>query len=557
MVKKLLDYLHREIGGLHQAAYLLGVFAFLSQILALVRDRLLAYSFGAGPELDLYYASFRIPDIIFAMVASVVSISVLIPVFVERMSKGSEAGKKFLDTILTFFFVSMIGVSTVAFVAVPKMIPAVFPGFAEPDRLVGLTRILLLSPIILGLSNLLGSVTQTHKRFFVYASSPILYNIGIIAGILFLEPRFGITGVAIGVVLGALLHLGIQIPSVVKLGSMPKLTLRPDMKEIRTVMGLSLPRTIALSVSQLALLFLVSMASFMPIGSIAVFNLSFNLQSVPLSIIGVSYSLAAFPTLAKLYSSGERKMFVGQILASARHIVFWALPATSLFIVLRAHIVRVILGSGEFDWADTRLTAAALGLFMISAVFQSLVLLIVRGYYSAGKTRTPLIINILSGMSILVFSFVLTKLFAANNTFRFFVEALFRVEEIGGTEVLMLPLGYTLGMIGNGLVLWAFFSRSFDGFGWPLFRSFFHSFSASVVAGFVAYIVLSPFSLVFDNETFIGVFLQGFSAGIVGIVAGILLLKLLGSRELEEIRKALHKKFWKAKPLGPDPGMTT
>ncbi len=163
-----------------------------------------------------------------------------------------------------------------------------------------LSRILLLSPILLGLSNLFGSVTQTFKRFFVCATSPLLYNVGIIIGILYLYPRFGLQGVVWGVILGALMHLGLQVPFVWSEGLLPRFR-TPDWGEVKRVIFLSLPRTFALSVTQIAMIFILGLASLMTVGSIAIFNLAYSLDSVPLSIIGVSYSLAAFPTLARLF----------------------------------------------------------------------------------------------------------------------------------------------------------------------------------------------------------------------------------------------------------------
>jgi len=240
----------------------------------------------------------------------------------------------------------------------------------------------------------------------VYASAPVLYNVGIIAGIVFLMPRFGIEGVAYGVIIGALLHLLIQVPVVIKHGLFPRFLLKLDWMEIKDVVLLSLPRTITLSATHLTLIVLVAIASLMDEGSIAIFNFSFNLQSVPLAIIGVSYSVAAFPTLARFFSNGQREKFAEHIIAATRHIIFWSTPAIVLFIVLRAQIVRTILGSGEFDWSDTRLTAAALAVFVVSILAQALQLLFVRAYYAAGRTMVPLVVNIGSATIIIVLAFV-------------------------------------------------------------------------------------------------------------------------------------------------------
>ena len=552
MVKKILQFLEKEVGGLHQAAYLLASFAFLSHLLALVRDRLLAHIFGAGAQLDLYYAAFRIPDFIFITAGSLVSLSILVPLLIERREKGEGEEKTLINNLFSFFSLFIFLVSVIAFFVMPFLVSVVFPGFKAENipQLVSLSRLLLLSPIFLGFSNLFGSVAQAHRRFFVYAIAPTLYNLGIILGIIAFASSYGVKGVAFGVVFGAFLHMIIQLPVIVSQGLIPKFSF--DFSAIKYIILLSLPRTFTLSISYISILFLLALASFETVGSISIFSFSFNLQSVPLSVIGVSYSLAAFPTLARLFSNGEKQKFIDQMLTSARHIIFWSIPITVLFIVLRAQIVRVAFGSGEFDWFDTRLTAAALALFVISCVFQSLTLLFVRSYYSTGKTLKPLFINLFGGIITVFAAYFLISAFKSSSFFKFFIEALFRVEDIPGTEVLMLPLAYSIGSFFTGLLLWVAFERDFARFSKPLLTTFFHTFSSSVIMGFYTYLSLNFLSLIFDIQTFVGIFLQGFFSCIVGIVIGILVLELLDNVELKEVTTAFKEKIWKVKAISPD-----
>jgi len=553
MVKGIWDFIHRTSNGLHQAAYLLGFFAILSQVLGLFRDRLLAHNFGAGIELDLYYAAFRLPDFLFVSIASLVSVSVLIPLLVGRLT-DKEQSRKLLDSAFSFFFLAVIVSCVAVFVLSPMLLKIIFPGFVGGDfeRLVFLTRILLLSPIFLGFSNLLASIVQAHRRFLLYALSPIVYNLSIISGIVFFVPSLGIIGVVWGVVIGALVHFLIQLPFVLKVGLLPKFTFRWSRAELKQIILLSAPRTLALSVNHLSLLFLFSFASLLTLGSITIFNLSFNLQSVPLSIIGVSYSLAAFPTLSLFFANGDRIKFVEQISAAAKHIIFWSLPAAVLFIVLRAQIVRTILGTGEFSWSDTRLTAAALAIFSVSVVSQGLNLLFTRGYYAAGQTKKPLLINSISAIFIIIASFGLLKFFQSNDLFRFFIEALFRVENLAGSSVLMLPLGFSLGMILNSLLLLGLFRSDFGQTSKTLFGVFFQSFSASIIAGSVAWLGLQILAPLLDQNTLIGIFLQGSLAGLLGIAVGVAVLLILDNREIREIWVNFHKKIWGTKVIGSD-----
>lgn len=558
MVRRILNILNKDFNGLHEAAYLLGVFALASQILALWRDRLLANMFGAGEELDIYYAAFRIPDFIYIVIASFVSITVLVPFLVERLNDREERAidetKDFVNSVLSVFFAVIVASCAVAFFLIPKLSYFIAPGFSDSAReqLVNLTRILLLSPILLGLSSLLGSIIQSIKKFFVYAIGPVLYNLGIIAGIIFLKPEFGIKGIVYGVVGGAALHFLVQLPVVAKNGLLPRFSLKINYKTVKEVALLSLPRTITLSMSHLAMIFLVSMASLMGGGAISVFNFSLNLQSVPLSIIGVSYSVAAFPTLAALFSNGEKKKFAEHVAIAIRHIIFWSMPAIVLFIVLRAQIVRSVLGSGAFDWSDTKLTAAALALFSVSLIAQSLNLLFIRGYYASGNTKKPLVINLISILFVIVSAIFLVYIFNRFEGFRYFMESLLRVDDSTRSAVIMLPLAYSLGMILNLALLWFSFKKDFEDFSYSIKLAFLNNFSAWVIGGFAAYGALNFFGGIFNLNTFWGIFSQGALSGLLGVFTGILVLIMVGDREVEEARKYLHSKFWKTKAIAPD-----
>lgn len=559
MVKRLFQFIEREISGLHEAAYLLGFFALISQFLGFFRDRLLASYFGAGETLDIYFAAFRVPDLIFILSASMVSLSVLIPFLSKKREEGKAAARLFLDSVFSAFFIFILLVSILAFPFAPLIVRFFFPGFGEEASLATalLMRIMLLQPIFLGLSNLFASVTQLERRFFIYAVSPILYNLGIIIGVFFFFPLMGLQGLAWGVVLGAFLHLLIQVPVLLRTGMMPRFRLPQNFALIREVLLVSLPRTLALSLQNITVLVLTALGSLLGVGSIAVFNFSWNLQSVPLSIVGASYSLAAFPTLAGFWSKGDKKTFGATLSAAVRHILFWSVPALVLFVVLRAQIVRTVLGSGSFDWNDTRLTAAALALFAASVVAQSVSLLFTRAYYAAGKSRTPLIIALGSALVTICSALLLSKFFAGAPLVRFFLESLFRVSDLHGTEVLVLPLAYSIGAILGALIFWMLYTRDFERFEPEVPRTFWQSFAASIIMGFVSYVLLNVLDTVFDLHTTIGVFLQGLLAGVGGLAAGASILYLLGNVEIREIWRTFHHKIWKAKFIGPDPTDTS
>ena len=391
-----------------------------------------------------------------------------------------------------------------------------------------------------------------HRRFLVYALSPVVYNAGIIIGIIFFYPSFGLYGLIYGVVLGAMLHMLIQIPFIMHKETFPQFTINIHWSDIKNVVFISLPRTLTLSSNQLASFFLIALASLMSGGTISIFSLALNLQSVPLSIIGVSYSSAVFPTLSKFFIEKKHTEFLGQMIDSARHIVFWSIPIMVLFIVLRAQIVRTIYGAGEFDWADTRLTAATLAIFVVSVIGQSLILLFVRAYYAEGKTKKPLIINIISGLLIAGLGYGFTKAFFAFPTFAFFLQDLLKVSGQVGTSVLVLPLAYSIGVLINTYLHWHMFEKDYPGFTKPVIATLFQSFCASIIMGYVTFLSLRFFNLFFSLDKAWGVFFQGFFAGIVGIIAGIIVLVVLDNKEIKEIWATLHHKFWKSNVVVPD-----
>lgn len=558
MVKRAFQFISQETSGLHQAAYLLGFFAILSQVLGLLRDRLLAASFGAGQTLDLYYAGFRIPDFIFITVGSMVSVSVLIPFLVERMKSGPEEGRRFIGHIFTFFFSLIVLVSALAFFLIPRLTAFIFPGFtgADLEQVVALSRILLLSPILLGLSNIFGTFTQTYRRFFLYALSPILYNLGIIAGILWLYPLWGLSGLAYGVIFGALLHLVIQLPFVISQGLFPKISWRFNFPEIRQVLLVSIPRTLTLGSDNISVIFLLSFASLMTAGSIAVFNFSYNLQGVLLSVVGVSYSLAAFPILIKLFSEGKTREFAEQTILSARHIIFWSIPIATLFIVLRAQIVRTILGAGEFNWYGTRLVAAALAIFAVSVVCQNLTLLFVRAYYATGKTLKPFVAKLINAVTTVVLGFGFMLLYERSPEFKHLLESVLRVEDVPGTIILTLPLGWAVGEILNTIALWLVFERDFRHFSKPVLKTLGEVLAASFVLGAASFLGLNLFDTLFNLETSSGIFLQGFLAGSLGILAAIIVFLLLGNKEILAAWGTFKSKISKAKVFLPNfPGL--
>ncbi|MDO8514196.1 MAG: lipid II flippase MurJ [bacterium] len=550
MMNRALQLLSYEVRGLHAAVYMIAFSALLSSVLALLRDRMLAHTFGASATLDVYYAAFRIPDLIFVGTAALVSVYVLIPALARR---STEEQSEYIDTILIGFSFLAVLLSGIAALLAPFVLAHLFPQLSAGgylDTLVSLTRIMLLQPILLGLSNILAAITQTRGRYALYSISPLLYNIGIICGIVFFYPLWGLPGLALGVVLGAFMHFGIQVPSVFADGFFHRIPRMWNPRMLYETAAVSVPRSLTLSMNQLAFIGLTALAAALASGSIAVFMFAYNLQAVPLAIIGASYSVAAFPTLAAALARGERNLFIEHIAAAARYVVFWALPVTALIIVLRAYMVRVVLGSGAFDWTDTRLTAAALALFALSLTTQAITLLLVRGYYAAGRTFVPFLVSTGTAVSTVGLGALFIGVFQ-NELVSESVQALLRVVNVPGSSVLALAFAYASVSIIGTLVLIFHFERRFGGFLASVWRAWTHSALAAFAAGCGTYIFLVVVGPITFASTTLSVFTRGFAAGVFGIIVAGLVYAALGSREYAEIVESIRNRWEGARPPIP------
>lgn len=528
-------FLTKEVRNINAAALIIATFTLLSQLLGLVRDRLLAGNFGASNTLDIYYAAFKVPDFLMVTFASLVSISVLVPFLADRLQSGEGSAKRFIDNVFSAFSVCIVVVAGVIAIILPHIAGYIFPGFVGDGQLMEqyilLTRIMLLSPVLLGFSNLFASIVQIHNRFLVYALAPVLYNLGIIFGIVVLYPLMGISGLALGVVAGAVLHLAIHVPVAVETNLVPRLKIF-RFSQIKEVVRTSIPRALALSTSTISLIVLTAIASLLIEGSIAVLNLSLNLQSVPLALIGASYSVASFAPLSRLYVTGDRVLYSRRLTDTLRKVILLALPLTALFIVLRAQIVRVVLGTGAFDWQATRLTAAMLGLFVLSACAQSIVLVLTRAMYARGNTKVPVTINMISAAFIIILAWLLVPVYSSTTWLQNSLEGLLSLQSLPSTTVIVLPLAYTIGSwLNAGLLLWQAEATKRK----EVLIAFAQSLGTAIVVFITSYAVLYTVEPWFDTTRVWGLLWQAALSGLAGGLMAVGLYTSLGISEIKDV----------------------
>lgn len=402
---------------------------------------------------------------------------------------------------------------------------------------------MFLSPLLLGMSSILSGVLQYFHRFFIYSLAPIMYNIGIIFGILVFVPRYGLVGLAWGVVLGAGLHLLIQLPSAIYSGFRLQKVLTIYHQGIKKIIKLMIPRTIGLAGFQINFLVITAIASTLVSGSIAIFNLSHNLYWVPIGIVGIPFATATFPRLAESFVGKKREQFSVNFSSAFSQILYLVLPITVLFFLLRAQIVRIILGTGEFGWIDTRLTAAALGIFAFAIFAQSLVPLISRAFYAFHNTKTPVFISLWSIIINIVGSFFFVWVLSNSNWFTDFVSRILKLQGINNFSVLGLPMAFALAGIFNFIVLLKFFDKKIK-LWQPKFvlNSLFKIIIACILMTITVYALLQVLNLIFSTQTFIGIFFQATLAGLGGIIIYFISTFLLKSPEATGLIKKIFRK---------------
>jgi len=536
MVRRIFARIVAPIRGLHQAAYLLAALTLASQALALLRDRTFAHEFGAGQILDLYYAAFRVPDLVFALVASLVSAYVIIP---RITGMDREATRRLLSESASFLFGVGGLICVVLGIFMPQFLAFLYPNFsASPyhTEFILLARILLLQPILLGLSGVFSSVTQVHRRFVLFALSPVLYNLGIIIGTVFFYRYWGLPGIGIGVILGSVAYLTVHIPVLIEAGVLPSFRF-PTIALMASVVRDSIPRSLALGVGSITALFLTALASRIGTGSVSVFTLAGNLEAVPLSLIGASYAVAAFPALSEASALEKRDEFTRILSTSARHIILWSIVSLGIIAILRAHIVRVILGTGAFDWDATRLTAALLVVLAVGLVAQGLVLLFSRALYAARQSWRPLLYQIAGGALTVILAIIFLAL--PNTGMPASLAVFLRVGDVTGTSILLIALAATIGQIFLALLSIIALRNISPGLARTLLHPFLDGSIAALAGGIATYVALVLLGGIAPLTTLLAVFTQGFIAGMVGIAASALALYLVGNEEFRAMTGAL------------------
>jgi putative peptidoglycan lipid II flippase len=374
------------------ASLILTVAALASRLLGWVRLLVIGSQFGASRELDAYFAAFRIPDAIFQLVVAGALSAALIPVFQGYRARGQEAEAwQLASSIINLVLIALAGLSLLMAIFAPVLVPIVAPGFDAPttELTIRMTRVMLLSPVLIGMGAVVTGILNSHQQFTVPAIAPLLYNLAIIAAAIFLAPIMGVEGLAVGVAIGSLAHLAIQLPSLGKVGQRYDLTIGLGHPGVRRVAWLMGPRMLGLAAGQLNFLVSTVLASGLPEGSLTAYNYAFQLSQIPVGVIGVSIAVALFPTLSQDAALGRIGDIRRHVANAVRLLVFAAAPLMAIMIVLREPLTAVFYQYGAFTQAAAERTASTLLFFAIGLVGHIVVHVLARTFYAMQDTRTP------------------------------------------------------------------------------------------------------------------------------------------------------------------------
>jgi putative peptidoglycan lipid II flippase len=468
MVKRLfgvlLDLIVKRQTNILSAAFVIMATVVLSQILGLIRQRLLVATFGASNTLGVYLAATKLPDFIFQLTIAAALSSAFIPVFSDYLAKGKhEEANKIASTVLIAGLFVFLLLALVLSVFAPYFLQMFNLGSGfSPDEMALMTslmRIIIIGQLLFIGGTFFSALLQSHNHFFVPGIAAAMYNLGMIVSLLALSPYIGIHAAAYGVILGSIVFILMQIPLVKRIGFRlyPDLTLsHPGVKKMSHLMW---PRTLSMGIFQVGTLITVALFSFLPASgrNFVIFDYAQTLAFAPVVLFGQTIAQATFPVLAREKDNLENFKII--FLSSFTQMLYLILPVSALILVLRIPIVRLVYGASQFDWDATVLTGRTLALFSVSIFSQGLIALASRAFYALHDTKIPLIVGAISTLLMLGMSYILIIVY--------------------GLGVESIAISYSIASIINLLILLLLLSRKLGGFD-------FYTMSVSLSKFFIA-----------------------------------------------------------------------
>ena len=500
------------------AATIIMLMVVASRVLGLVRQRILAHFFVPG-ELSLFFAAFRLPDLVFEVLVFGTFSAAFIPVFTSALKKSDRQAWEIAGNVANISFLAFGLLALVGGFFADSIYGVFAPGFSPEERaqIVKVARILFAAQGFFVISYVLTGVLESLRRFLIPALAPLFYNLGIIFGTILLSPKLHLVGPAVGVFVGALAHFLIQLPLALKLGFRFVPSIRAS-EGVRKIGRLALPRVIELSFMQIGKTVELFLASIISTASYTYYTFGNSLQLVPVGLFGTSIAKAALPTLARQASSPEK--FRKTLFSSLYQIVFLVLPIATILVVLRIPLVRLAFGTGIFDWESTVQTGFVVSAFAVGIVFQASAALLARAFYALQDTKTPVAVSI-SAIAITIladFIFIrgfslpawgLAAAFSLGSMFQASLLFYLLNRRIGGTRFiqLMKPLVKALvSALGSGMVMY-FVLKFFDRSVWVKRLSFLGKIEATSILPFERFVLDTRYTINLLVLTFLVSFL--------------------------------------------------
>lgn len=506
-----------------------------SNVLGMVRNHFFAEKMPSS-LLATYYSAFRIPDLLFNIVVLGVLSSVFISFFMDHLNIGKKEAFKFANNVINFTILVLSSISIILFILMPQLTEIISPGFSFEDKKLttDLARIMLLSPIIFGLSSIIGGILNSFKKFFAYALAPIFYNLGIIFGTIFLTPKFGIFGIAYGVIIGAFFHLLVQIPSVIKSGYRYKPFLNFNDKSLKDILKLSPPRIGGLVANQTNFFIITIIGSIIGGGSIAYLNLANDIQTFVTVVFGLSFATAVFPLLTENASLNRTEDFIKGFSKTFRQILFFSIPAALGIILLRGQIVRLIYGYGFFKIIDTKLTAAVLGVLALSLFAQASIPLLVRAFYALKDTKTPFYA---------AFFAVIVNIFGSLTLPKFFSQYVIDAERGITFAVVGLALSFTISSFINMLILLFSLHKRLGGLDDSKIINSLSKIiiSSALMAGIIQYLKYAVSPIIDPQHPVLGFSIQTLTVVFAGALSYFFVCYIFRCEEIFGLRKIFDK----------------
>lgn len=505
-LSKGLDLLTRRQTNILSAAFVIMVTVIISQLLGLVRQRLLVGIFGASNELGIYLYATQLPDTLFQLTIAAALSSAFIPVFSEYLTKGKEQeAHRMASTLLALGF-AVFAVLSILLAIFARDVLQIFNLGAnftahDMDLMANMMRIIIFGQLLFIVGTFFTALLQSYNHFFIPGIAAALYNLGIIIGVLTFSEKFGIYSTTIGVLLGGLIFILVQLPLARKVG----FRFKPSVAYIKSdgvkkIGKLMWPRTIAVVLFQLGTVAIGSLISFLsdPGRMNVIFDFAKTLAFAPVALFGQTIAQAAFPVLSREKDKPEE--FKATFINSFNQMLYLVLPVSVLILILRIPLVRLVFGASKFDWPATVLTGQTLAFFSVSIFAQALITLVLRAFYALHDTKIPLIVGALSTGLLIILAYV------------FIVVMDWGVQSLG--------IAFSISSIIQLIVLFRLLEKKVGGFKKAqLFVSWTKFFISSFLTAFALYIPIKLLDqLVFDTTRTINLIILTGISSLLGLL---------------------------------------